>query len=140
MQPLIFLKHTGRVPSASVRWEVIKAVILLRFLLRLGVLGRLLRVPIPVLPGTLRWMHKRYQVPWEILNALWVLSLVTGIVLVVSIKPGVTQKVNEIDRTGNTPEVSTVDAMLDLIRWVSGQQRGFIGIQPLWLHRAPCLV
>ena len=73
-------------------------------------------------------MHKRYQVPWEILNALWVLSLVTGIVLVVSIKPGVTQKVNEIDRTVNTPEVSTVDAMLDLIRWVSSQQHGFTGI------------
>lgn len=85
-------------------------------------------------------MYKRYQVPWEILSALWVLSLVTGIVLVVSIKPGVTQKVNEIDRTGNTPEVSTVDAMLDLIRWVSDQQCGFTGIQPMWLHKAPCLV
>ncbi|KAM9675465.1 excitatory amino acid transporter 3 isoform 2-T2 [Dama dama] len=44
------------------------------------------------------------------------IAVVLGIVLVVSIKPGVTQKVNEIDRTGNTPEVSTVDAMLDLIR------------------------
>uniref|UniRef100_A0A452F5D1 Amino acid transporter n=1 Tax=Capra hircus TaxID=9925 RepID=A0A452F5D1_CAPHI len=45
------------------------------------------------------------------------IAVILGIVLVVSIKPGVTQKVNEIDRTGNTPEVSTVDAMLDLIRW-----------------------
>lgn len=54
--------------------------------------------------------------PEEVLNALWVLSLVIGIVLVVSIKPGVTQKVNEIDRTGSSPEVSSVDAMLDLIR------------------------
>uniref|UniRef100_A0A452F5A2 Amino acid transporter n=1 Tax=Capra hircus TaxID=9925 RepID=A0A452F5A2_CAPHI len=44
------------------------------------------------------------------------IAVILGIVLVVSIKPGVTQKVNEIDRTGNTPEVSTVDAMLDLIR------------------------
>lgn len=54
--------------------------------------------------------------PWKGLNALWVLSLVTGIVLVVSIKPGVTQNVDEIDRAGSSPEVSTVDAMLDLIR------------------------
>ena len=45
-----------------------------------------------------------------------VLSWAAGIVLVVSIKPGVTQKVDEIDRTGSSPEVSTVDAMLDLIR------------------------
>lgn len=57
--------------------------------------------------------------PWKVPNALWTLFLATGIVLVVSIKPGVTQKVAEIDRTGSTPEVSTVDAMLDLIRWVS---------------------
>jgi solute carrier family 1 (high affinity glutamate transporter) protein 1 len=42
--------------------------------------------------------------------------LTAGIVLVVSIKPGVTQKMTEINRVGNTPEVSTVDAMLDLIR------------------------
>lgn len=61
-------------------------------------------------------MHRRSQVPWKGLNALWVLSLTTGIVLVVSIKPGVSQKVEEIDRTGSSPEVSTVDAMLDLIR------------------------
>lgn len=39
-----------------------------------------------------------------------------GIVLVVTIKPGVPQTANEIDRVGSTPEVSTVDAMLDLIR------------------------
>ncbi|EPY89162.1 excitatory amino acid transporter 3 [Camelus ferus] len=45
-----------------------------------------------------------------------VIAVILGIVLVVSIKPGVTQKVAEIDRTGSTPEVSTVDAMLDLIR------------------------
>lgn len=40
-----------------------------------------------------------------------------GIVLVVTIKPGVPQTADEIDRVGSTPEVSTVDAMLDLIRW-----------------------
>uniref|UniRef100_A0A8C0MYZ4 Amino acid transporter n=1 Tax=Canis lupus familiaris TaxID=9615 RepID=A0A8C0MYZ4_CANLF len=45
-----------------------------------------------------------------------VIAVVLGIVLVVSIKPGVSQKVDEIDRTGSSPEVSTVDAMLDLIR------------------------
>nr|KAF6434455.1 solute carrier family 1 member 1 [Molossus molossus] len=45
-----------------------------------------------------------------------VIAVILGIVLVVSIKPGVTQKVDEIDRTGSSPEVSTVDAMLDLIR------------------------
>ncbi|XP_066224178.1 excitatory amino acid transporter 3 [Saccopteryx leptura] len=45
-----------------------------------------------------------------------VIAVILGIVLVVSIKPGVSQKVDEIDRTGSSPEVSTVDAMLDLIR------------------------
>lgn len=39
-----------------------------------------------------------------------------GIVLVVTIKPGVTQTANDIDRVGSTPDVSTVDALLDLIR------------------------
>jgi len=43
-------------------------------------------------------------------------SVSAGIVLVVTIKPGVPQTANEIDRVGSTPEVSTVDAMLDLIR------------------------
>lgn len=56
-----------------------------------------------------------------------VLSLATGIILVVSIKPGVSQKVDEIDRTGSSPEVSTVDAMLDLIRWVCCQQGQLCG-------------
>uniref|UniRef100_A0A8C0J360 Amino acid transporter n=1 Tax=Chelonoidis abingdonii TaxID=106734 RepID=A0A8C0J360_CHEAB len=45
-----------------------------------------------------------------------VIAVILGIVLVVTIKPGVTQKADEIDRTGSTPEVTTVDAMLDLIR------------------------
>uniref|UniRef100_A0A2I3HNF8 Amino acid transporter n=1 Tax=Nomascus leucogenys TaxID=61853 RepID=A0A2I3HNF8_NOMLE len=44
------------------------------------------------------------------------IAVILGIVLVVSIKPGVTQKAAEIERTGSTPEVSTVDAMLDLVR------------------------
>uniref|UniRef100_A0A8D0KS30 Amino acid transporter n=1 Tax=Strix occidentalis caurina TaxID=311401 RepID=A0A8D0KS30_STROC len=45
-----------------------------------------------------------------------VIAVILGIVLVVTIKPGVPQSANEIDRVGSTPEVSTVDAMLDLIR------------------------
>ncbi|KAJ7415142.1 Excitatory amino acid transporter 3 [Pitangus sulphuratus] len=45
-----------------------------------------------------------------------VMAVILGIVLVVTIKPGVTQRASEIDRVGSTPEVSTVDAMLDLIR------------------------
>ncbi|KAK7812974.1 hypothetical protein U0070_012892 [Myodes glareolus] len=44
------------------------------------------------------------------------IAVIIGIVLVVSIKPGVSQTVSEIDRTGESTEVSTVDAMLDLIR------------------------
>ncbi|XP_049629384.1 excitatory amino acid transporter 3 [Suncus etruscus] len=45
-----------------------------------------------------------------------IIAVILGIILVVSIKPGVSQKVSDIDRTGSSPEVSTVDAMLDLIR------------------------
>ncbi|KFP61813.1 Excitatory amino acid transporter 3, partial [Cariama cristata] len=45
-----------------------------------------------------------------------VIAVILGIVLVVTIKPGVPQTASEIDRVGSTPEVSTVDAMLDLIR------------------------
>nr|XP_033781393.1 excitatory amino acid transporter 3 [Geotrypetes seraphini] len=45
-----------------------------------------------------------------------VIAVVLGIVLVVTIKPGVSQNAEEIDRTGSTPEVTTVDAMLDLVR------------------------
>ncbi|XP_036304014.1 excitatory amino acid transporter 3-like [Pipistrellus kuhlii] len=44
------------------------------------------------------------------------IAVILGIVLVVIIKPGVSQKVGEIDRQGSSPEVSTVDTMLDLIR------------------------
>ncbi|KAG9486736.1 excitatory amino acid transporter 3 [Eleutherodactylus coqui] len=45
-----------------------------------------------------------------------VIAVILGIVLVVTIKPGVSQSADEIDRTGSTPEVTTVDALLDLIR------------------------
>ncbi|KAL8203202.1 UNVERIFIED_CONTAM: Excitatory amino acid transporter 3 [Gekko kuhli] len=45
-----------------------------------------------------------------------IIAVILGIVLVVTIKPGVSQNAEEIDRMGSTPEVSTVDAMLDLIR------------------------
>ncbi|KAM4877580.1 excitatory amino acid transporter 3 [Thomomys bottae] len=44
-----------------------------------------------------------------------IIAVILGIVLVVSIKPGATQVI-EINRVGKTPEVSTVDAILDLIR------------------------
>ncbi|XP_033029678.1 excitatory amino acid transporter 3-like [Lacerta agilis] len=44
------------------------------------------------------------------------LAVILGIVLVVAIKPGVSQNAADIDRMGSTPVVSTVDAMLDLIR------------------------
>ncbi|XP_028567754.1 excitatory amino acid transporter 3 [Podarcis muralis] len=44
------------------------------------------------------------------------LAVILGVVLVVAIKPGVSQNAAEIDRMGSTPEVSTVDAMLDLVR------------------------
>ncbi|KAM3654899.1 excitatory amino acid transporter 3 isoform X1 [Ammospiza nelsoni] len=45
-----------------------------------------------------------------------VIAVILGIILVVTIRPGVTQKASEIDRMGSTPEVNTVDALLDLIR------------------------
>ncbi|CAJ0943608.1 unnamed protein product [Ranitomeya imitator] len=51
-----------------------------------------------------------------IILPLIVSSMITGIVLVVSIKPGVSQSADDIDRTGSTPEVTTADALLDLLR------------------------
>lgn len=53
---------------------------------------------------------------WLCLHCELSASPSAGIVLVVTIKPGVTQKASEIDRMGSTPDVSTVDAMLDLLR------------------------
>ncbi|XP_009998949.1 PREDICTED: excitatory amino acid transporter 3 [Chaetura pelagica] len=44
------------------------------------------------------------------------IAVLIGIVLVVTIKPGASQTAEEIDRVGSTPEVTTADAMLDLIR------------------------
>lgn len=44
---------------------------------------------------------------------------VQGIVLVMAIKPGMSQNAEEIDRSGSTPEVTTVDALLDLLRLVN---------------------
>ncbi|XP_078425509.1 excitatory amino acid transporter 3 [Cetorhinus maximus] len=43
-------------------------------------------------------------------------AVILGIVLVMAIKPGVSQKADEIGRRGSIPEVTTVDAMLDLLR------------------------
>lgn len=45
-----------------------------------------------------------------------IIAVILGIVLVMTIKPGVSQKVTEIDRQGSSPEVNSLDAMLDLIR------------------------
>ncbi|MBN3299974.1 excitatory amino acid transporter 3 [Amia ocellicauda] len=44
------------------------------------------------------------------------IAVILGIVLVMTIQPGVSQSAEDIDRTGSTPEVTTVDAMLDLLR------------------------
>ncbi|KAG2466845.1 EAA3 protein, partial [Polypterus senegalus] len=45
-----------------------------------------------------------------------IIAVILGIVLVMTIKPGVSQKADDMDRTGSTPDVSTVDALLDLLR------------------------
>ncbi|XP_033889756.2 excitatory amino acid transporter 3-like isoform X1 [Acipenser ruthenus] len=45
-----------------------------------------------------------------------IIAVILGIVLVMTIKPGMSQNAADIDRTGSTPEVNTVDALLDLIR------------------------
>ncbi|MBN3283698.1 EAA3 protein, partial [Polyodon spathula] len=45
-----------------------------------------------------------------------IIAVILGIVLVMTIKPGMSQSADDIDRTGSTPEVNTVDALLDLIR------------------------
>ncbi|KAG7461907.1 hypothetical protein MATL_G00196080 [Megalops atlanticus] len=45
-----------------------------------------------------------------------IIAVILGIVLVMAIKPGVSQTADNIDRTGSTPDVTTVDAMLDLLR------------------------
>ncbi|KAL4641545.1 excitatory amino acid transporter 3-like [Arapaima gigas] len=45
-----------------------------------------------------------------------IIAVILGIVLVMTIKPGVSHGTENIDRTGSTPDVTTVDAMLDLLR------------------------
>uniref|UniRef100_A0A3P8YIK8 Amino acid transporter n=1 Tax=Esox lucius TaxID=8010 RepID=A0A3P8YIK8_ESOLU len=45
-----------------------------------------------------------------------IIAVILGIVLVITIKPGVSQETDHIDRTGITPNVTTVDTLLDLVR------------------------
>ncbi|XP_010786932.1 excitatory amino acid transporter 3 [Notothenia coriiceps] len=45
-----------------------------------------------------------------------IIAVVLGITLVMTIKPGVSQTADHIDRAGITPNVTTVDTLLDLIR------------------------
>ncbi|XP_021470844.1 excitatory amino acid transporter 3 [Oncorhynchus mykiss] len=45
-----------------------------------------------------------------------IIAVILGIVLVMTIRPGVSQEAEHIDRTGTTPNVTTVDTLLDLVR------------------------
>uniref|UniRef100_A0A3B3D205 Amino acid transporter n=1 Tax=Oryzias melastigma TaxID=30732 RepID=A0A3B3D205_ORYME len=45
-----------------------------------------------------------------------IIAVILGIILVMSIKPGVSQEPEDIDRSGTTPNVTTVDTLLDLLR------------------------
>lgn len=45
-----------------------------------------------------------------------IIAVILGIVLVTTIKPGVSQDADHIDRAGTTPNVTTVDTLLDLVR------------------------
>ncbi|TRY97161.1 hypothetical protein DNTS_009644 [Danionella cerebrum] len=45
-----------------------------------------------------------------------IIAVILGIVLVMTIKPGVSQSSDHINREGSTPNVTTVDTLLDLIR------------------------
>ncbi|XP_053714416.1 excitatory amino acid transporter 3 [Synchiropus splendidus] len=45
-----------------------------------------------------------------------IIAVILGIILVMAIKPGVSQTTDHIDRVGTTPNVTTVDTLLDLIR------------------------
>uniref|UniRef100_A0A4W5K9P3 Amino acid transporter n=1 Tax=Hucho hucho TaxID=62062 RepID=A0A4W5K9P3_9TELE len=45
-----------------------------------------------------------------------IIAVILGIVLVMTIKPGVSQEAEHIDRTGTTPNVTTVDTLLDLYK------------------------
>uniref|UniRef100_A0A3P8WQE3 Amino acid transporter n=1 Tax=Cynoglossus semilaevis TaxID=244447 RepID=A0A3P8WQE3_CYNSE len=45
-----------------------------------------------------------------------IIAVILGIILVMTIKPGVSQTADHISRAGTTPNVTTVDTLLDLIR------------------------
>ncbi|KAI2662158.1 Excitatory amino acid transporter 3 [Labeo rohita] len=45
-----------------------------------------------------------------------IIAVILGIVLVTTIKPGVSQSAENLERAGSTPNVTTVDTLLDLIR------------------------
>uniref|UniRef100_I3JKC0 Amino acid transporter n=1 Tax=Oreochromis niloticus TaxID=8128 RepID=I3JKC0_ORENI len=45
-----------------------------------------------------------------------IIAVVLGIILVMTIKPGVSQTAEHIDRAGTPPNVTTVDTLLDLLR------------------------
>ncbi|XP_073691729.1 excitatory amino acid transporter 3 [Garra rufa] len=45
-----------------------------------------------------------------------IIAVILGIVLVTTIKPGGSQSADSIERAGSTPNVTTVDTLLDLIR------------------------
>ncbi|XP_062372492.1 excitatory amino acid transporter 3 [Sardina pilchardus] len=45
-----------------------------------------------------------------------IIAVALGIVLVTTIKPGVSQDADHMDRAGTTPNVTTVDTLLDLVR------------------------
>ncbi|XP_057710099.1 excitatory amino acid transporter 3 [Corythoichthys intestinalis] len=45
-----------------------------------------------------------------------IIAVILGIILVMTIKPGVSQTAQHIDRAGTTPNVTTIDTLLDLIR------------------------
>uniref|UniRef100_A0AAR2IKV8 Amino acid transporter n=1 Tax=Pygocentrus nattereri TaxID=42514 RepID=A0AAR2IKV8_PYGNA len=45
-----------------------------------------------------------------------IIAVILGIILVTTIKPGVSQSADNIDRAGTTPNVTTVDTLLDLVR------------------------
>lgn len=49
-------------------------------------------------------------------DCLTMMLCLKGIVLVTTIKPGVSQSADNIERAGSTPNVSTVDTLLDLVR------------------------
>ncbi|XP_037336264.1 excitatory amino acid transporter 3 [Pungitius pungitius] len=45
-----------------------------------------------------------------------IIAVILGIILVMTIKPGVSQTAEHIDRAGTTPNITTVDTLLDLLR------------------------